>query len=509
MKALLKDKLTNENGIVNCFLLVFLTGFLLIITKGYSNITETKYWYYKICAASLILMVVFCCINRRVKVGELFKGFQLTISDIALICFQIAITIGTILSDSIAIALWGMGGWYTGYLFFTLTFCVYFVIRLFLKDLSFTYLPPLVALDIACILAIFDRYSIHIIPISYRPDHFLSTIGNIDWFAGILSVIFPLLFGYSVLSSQKNYFVRASTVLAFLTTIFLGCDAPILYLLVSTAGVGLLAMLSKKSLSRFCIYVGVAILVLRVLNYPVTDNIIPGYQYNDFFILLQKCDNYRYTIAGVLLIILGLAVRLVKYYAGRKVFKFFGVVFLVCIILSIIAGLVLLSNIFLISYGNSRSLLIQSGLTCLNSMGPFQRLFGVGPDCFNSLAMSIPSVSQMYDVYIADTVTNCHCEPINCLITYGLFGTISYYIFYISCIVILVRRHLDSSDDYGNVESGKIVNVLCAVSIGSFLATNLVSFITVFSYPLMIIYMAIALRKDRSEDEDVMSVSNL
>ena len=86
------------------------------------------------------------------------------------------------------------------------------------------------------LLGILDRFSFYLIPLKIRQPGFISTLGNINWFCGYLSVLAPLGICPLIFSEQsaspslkKRLVYSVYTVLAFTAGFCQGSDSILLF----------------------------------------------------------------------------------------------------------------------------------------------------------------------------------------------------------------------------------------------------------------------------------------
>lgn len=188
----------------------------LYVENKYFNMLEAKWHVYSV--GSIALLAVALCVvvlnyavnrNRNRTIPQVL-GFQkgLTLLDMALIAFAINAVLSSILSSNPRAAFWGMDGWHVGA--FTISSLVlwYFILKNNLKLSHNAWLGVMAVNAFIVIIAILhameiDAFSLHL-HAYYKQYHlYLSTLGNANWIVGYLSLLFPLFFGFYLISDDR------------------------------------------------------------------------------------------------------------------------------------------------------------------------------------------------------------------------------------------------------------------------------------------------------------------
>lgn len=507
---------------------IFVTAYLILLfavypfymKEGYVEIGQAKadFWMKLSAGAAIVLTVLGIvvliqrlCMGRKQHAeatvqqeqrrgirGPLFIWRKvLSPTDRFVWLFGITLIVSYFLSIDRTEALWGTEGWNMGVMLYGLLCVLYFRIRRFwIPDEKMIGLA-LTASGVVLLLGVLDRFSLHVIPLEIRDPGFLSTLGNINWFAGYLIVFVSVAAGLFVLTdiTWMKLLTGVVSVIGFLAGICQGSSSIFLYFACLFAVLlWIVADAPDKCLrllflwTAFCLDAQVIRLLRELLpdGYTYeTDNLCGYFSQGNLslyllvigacmILLLQKClqkapvsgKYLRRSIAAAVIIFVAGFVWIALQKAG------------------ILAELLQTENgrAFLqgdVTWGNGRGMTYRIGFLLLSHMSPVQWLFGVGPDCFASYAYSIPEVAAEISGYFGnDRLTNAHCEILTMLVNQGLAGTI--------CYLGMFAAYLRT----GFLKKSNPYSMSIAVAVICYLLHNLVSFANVLNLPFLIILLA-------------------
>ena len=505
---------------------LFCTAYLLLMfgiypfymEKGYVDIGEAKYRFFIYCslaAAAILGVIGVCChvriLRRRIREGEpyLIHWESFSATDLFVALYATEIFISYVLSDYRQEALWGTEGWHIG-LVPLLTLCsLYFFISRLWERKAFIWYVSMAASAAVFLLGILDRFSIYIIPLEIRQPAFISTLGNINWFCGYLTVLAPVgifIFLFSEKEEIKKCFSATYAVLVFMagfcqggSSIFLFYGA--LFFILLWIAVDKREWLTDWSL-LVCLW-GLAAQLVRAMRYLLPDR----YNYETDNLCGYLTDSNVTLVIGAAAfgIFLWLKKKNHEFVkeqeaeketgAGRKAKEVRRVMTLV-LAAGILFWLLLTgfhtwksvsdttdvtgSSPFLFdeNWGNGRGAALKAGARMYAGMSFEKKLFGVGPDCFSAYAYSLPEVAgSLRENFGSDRLTNAHNELFTGLINTGIAGVALYLGIFVSFII----RHVKKGDFYSRMA---IVCILC------YLAHNMVSFAQVLNLPFVFLIMA-------------------
>lgn len=351
------------------------------------------------------------------------------------------------------------------------------------------------------LLGVCNRFSIYPIAIEPMQVEYISTLGNINWFCGYLSVIAPIGIGVFVFCEYtdreehwKKIYWGMYVVLCFVTAFCQGSDSVYLWY-VSLFSVLFWIVADKKEwLQNWLILIimwALSAQLVRLIKFILPPGYF-NYEAHKYFI----SSNFTLVVA---LIAVGIYVFLFyKKFSQWEMTNRIGRnlrLFLVISIIGSILGWLGISayntivgipgleenTLFLLNekWGTNRGVIMQITIHAWWDMPPFQKLFGCGPDGFYHYVYSIPETETYLRKVFDDAVwTNAHCELLTGLINIGLIGTLSF----VGIFVTFVYRCMKKA-------KGQPLLYIPVVCVACYFIHNLVSFAQVINYPYVFFIM--------------------
>ncbi len=317
---------------------------------------------------------------------------------------------------------------------------------------------------ITILLGILNRFRVY--PLSYMGiDYtYLSTIGNIDWFCGYLSVIVPFAMGDLYLSRVKLLEEKGEdsgkcvwkilalevfTALSFLLLILLGTESSYLIL-----GVCFLAMAA--------ISVGNPTGCIAFLEQGMLLGILPGILHWLLSSNLLMLDFYLYENSqgiswrliqewyGFALVLAAIAFLVWLYFIRRFTVRsdnsscgaLLRLVEVLCIVgmLALLFVQVILPSCYPDAFGSYRGLIWKICGQIYRDLPLQQKLFGIGPDCVYRYLTDHPDYRSILLERFGMDIMNAHSVLLNRLLTTGLAGTVLFLILIVAALRIFNRQ---------------------------------------------------------------------
>lgn len=497
------------NLFVTAYLFLLFCIYPFYMEDGYVDIGEAKYRFliYSSLAALLILAVLAAAggIHRmwqRYKEKEAYlirwDKIQISVTDLFVSLYVVMIVVSTIFSDFPQEALYGTEGWRIG-LVLLLTLCgLYFLVSRLWNPSSFIWYAAMAVSGAVFILGILDRFSIYFIPISIRDPAFISTLGNINWFCGYLSVLTPI--GACIFMFAEKAVQRILSVIYLLVAFMAGfCQGSNSVFLFWAALFFLLLWMGipkKEFISRWLFMAGLwcfsaqAVGGLRIL-FP------EGYNYESGNFCLFLTDSHLTMTAAFFFLFIGWVSRWGRKggsdvfrdcRAARRIFAGISAAGILVIVMLLffntwlgIPGLI--ENTFFSfgnEWGNGRGAAWKAGMAVFVRMDSVKKIFGAGPDCFSAYAYSRPQIAGMLrDYFGSSRLTNAHNELLTSLVNTGVAGTFFYFGIFISAMMRSLKQM-----------EGKPYLAIPAVSVFCYLVHNTVSFAQVLNLPFIFLILA-------------------
>lgn len=373
---------------------------------------------------------------------------------------------------------------------------------------------------ITIFLGIANRFRFY--PFSYMGiDYtYLSTLGNIDWFCGYLSVVVPILMGDLYLarldrqSGRKVYVKELLLVMSFLILILSGTESCYLILGICFVSLAIVSVQNQaglpaflEQLAAFCL-LPVLLHICLITRRPELDR----YLYENTQGISWRLIHNWYGVA-----LLAAAVSLLLWRSRMEYQNSFlwkspirrslirnatsrhaapvkkqkdvtCVGHLRCFELLCLAGAVLLllvqvllPGLYSDRFGSSRGLIWSTCSEIYRGLPLSQKLFGIGPDCLYSYLLSHPEYRSFFLNRFGMDIMNAHSILLNRLLTTGLVGMVLYLVIIVLSLRIWNRKL--RSLPY-------IMMLLCYLAVGTVL------FDQITCLPLMLILMGIGIRQE-------------
>lgn len=495
---------TVGNYLTTAYLFLMFCVYPFYMEEGYSNIGKAKNRFF-LCislAAFLILLLVFgvqvagrLLNRRRKKEAYLIDWDLISYRDLLLLIYMTLLFLSYVFSPYKEEALWGTEGWYMGCIPLLLLCGLSFLLSRLWSGRRGLLHGIIAASGVVFFLAICNRFSFYPIKIEAVQADFISTLGNINWFCGYLSVVAPVGIGLFFLKKEemslRKCVLAIYTIVVFMasfcqgsTSIFLWYGALFFLLL-------WIALEKREWMKNWFLLIilwGIAAQLVRVMRYIMPER----YNYD-----VDNLCGYL-TDSGLTLWIVFLA-SLGYFYIGKKeqtkekikvIHR--GMVTTLILVLILWAGVSLVNTYYGISglnenafflwnasWGNGRGATLKAGWQTFGELSFLHKLIGIGPDCFSSFAYSLPELASFLREYFGNSrLTNAHCELLTSVIHVGVLGTLCYVGIFASFV-------------YKCLQKGKEQPLLYvfAVCVCGYFAHNMVSFAQVLNIPFLFLIL--------------------
>jgi hypothetical protein len=350
----------------------------------------------------------------------------------------------------------------------------------------------------AFVLGIINRFGIDPFYVYGANPSFLGTLGNINWYVGFLAIFVPLGIGLSYgkkLFSMDGILTNLYVVTGLVALFMQGSDSAAL-VIIGTYGIMLYISLGKRKSFQRVIAQAAVLGFSMELTKILMEVFGRSYNYEEG-IILKVCDMH-----------IGLIVMAAAFFIYRvsRLFEEISVSFIggFCRRMLVVLGIAaVVSSIIMVImsdgyFGNGRGIIWQISVDIYRGLTPWQKLFGVGQDCFYVYAYNHPMwADSLLNILNGNRLTNAHCEFLTILIERGMIGLLTYVALIISVLHGLIRA-FDRSESSKKEHAAMI----CALPITSYLFNCGVSFSTVTSTPYLFILLGIALFVSRAQEQE-------
>lgn len=504
-----------KNSFLTIYLVLIACIYPLYIHDGYYDLYEVKrnflYWVSTVSFFIFLPIIAIDLFHKSsLNLKNIISWKKINITEKFLIMYSLMIIISYLFSDFKYEVLWGTEGWDMGTIILLLMNALTLIISYLYKDKKLILYYYILSSSIVFALAVCNRFSFYPIMWHYLPT-FISTIGNINWFCGYMSVVAPIGIGLYFFS-DKDFSIQKILLLFYcLLTFITGfCQGSLSVLLWEGCLFFLLLWISlekMKLLQNWLILLflwGLSGQIVRIIKYFLPDYYNYGHDGS------VKLIDTNFTL---LIAVLALAFYILLRYKEKNIseltadtFKKIHTILLVCPVVFLLIYIILSAvntkfgipflaeNSFFIwnkTWGTDRGMCFFAAFLILNKMSFLQKLIGVGADGFCAFAYSDPVIAEHLNNFFEDELLgNAHNDILTSLIHFGILGTIAYIGVFLTFFMRCMK--------HGKKDSTFYIFALC---VASYFANNMVSFAQIYSTPHLFILLGIGgayLRKIKS-----------
>lgn len=458
---------------------------------------------------------------------------SLTGTELFAVCYIAALCISYLLTDYPEFAKMGADGWNMGF-WPQILFLFFFLLleRTLTTGMAKAGIGMMLsASTVVFLLGLLNRYGVNPLHMESSGPGFISTIGNINWYCGYWSVLFPVCCGIFLFREKVlPVFSGIAVVIGFATGISQGSDSGLLVLAAMTLILGCFAGKEREGLRHFiellllfCVSLtglfalqhlfpernkyqtagylfltgkpwglifGVLLLCLYFLLFIRKNNCANGWTKT----VKNHCDNKLMGTAdrGIVWtyrawqILTGLSAAALVLYIGLLTFNTThpGVI-------PALDGNALFT--FNTSWGSSRGATWSIGIHTFLAQNFGHRLFGVGPDSMAAYLYQSDNSTLLAEVRATfgdKRLTNAHGEWITVLVNTGLMGLLSFAAMIISAVATLFSR------------KQKTLVKACGLAVLCYILHNIFSFEQMMNISQMYLVMGIGMAVAEKEERD-------
>lgn len=478
---------------LSIYLLSMLCIFLFVYDNYYFNITKTKYTFFVFSTVIATLCYIICK-GRRWLIYKKWN-LQLSIVDKCFMIWIVIQVVSVVCSSYFKEAIDGSLGRNTGLIFSLLCVSAYWIVsrsKIYLKHICMLYLTSCSLLHI---LAILNFYSIDLLGFyiklsDYQSSFFISTTGNINFYASIICLSLPIsCYLYIKLQNYQKILLIMNS-LGFMGLICGNSDSGYL-------GIGcmflILLYISSRSIHNFkkCIVLIIIFLtcgkLLSICSmlFPIASRLY--YTLSSFF-----TDSIGSWILWLLFICIYFIIefyeeKLSSYMRYVRVGLVTFYIFMLCIFVFLFIYLSFINTNIQIGYlstyfrwndhwGTGRAKAWRALWEVFTNFSYKQKLFGFGPDTTRAIMF----LNYGNDTYLVQ-YDNAHNEYLQYLMTIGIAGLCGY----ISIFSTMFYRIYQ----YKNILTVRVIAI--TITIGIYLLQACVNINQPISTPLLFICLGL------------------
>lgn len=502
-----------KNNLKVCItILVYIYLFLIIAVmpfyapQGYVDIGMNKYYFFRmtglvcfglIAVAAILLLSINIFMYMKYKKS---MDLKLSVTDIAMLLYGGAVILSFLCTEWKEEAFWGTDGWYMGAVSQLMFIIIYFAVSRFAENEKMWYVLFMAVSFFVFLLGFLNRFSVYPFQMDGANPVFISTLGNINWFCSYWMVIFPvgMVFYWNGVADTilKKSVLILYLIVGFMTGIVQGSSSAFLALGTMIFVLFCLSFRDGRKLLRWLELM--FIFAVSTLLIGILKNCFPESLNYDNTIAGKLTD---FTVSIAILAVVAICYAVMHYWIVQKELEVKKLKVLRNVVVGIFTFIVIMAAALIIYYsvkpetaansqmaqafvidddwGNGRGATWEAGVNAVITMPIWEKLVGVGPDCFSNYVYSEPGISNMlYNVFGDARLTNSHNEWLTIFVNLGLFGALTYAAAFISAIIRQVKGYKTSEI--------VLVSALCIIS---YTMHNMVSFQQVICTPIVFIML--------------------
>lgn len=431
---------------------IFLYGICTILPlyfkNDYFDLVEAKnnmhVAIYKVLLPCLVGCLILKFVLKKIK-------FEPSILIIGLIYFLITSFISTVFCYSPKDAFTGLQGFEVGFFVILCSILTIFVLKdVDIKDKKI-YIPTIFVTFVIFAFAIPNTMNIDVFNLhngaqldSYH--RFISTLGNVNWVVGYLSLLSPLFICLFIKEedSFKNilYFLMCSVLIFNILVI----DSDGIILGLGFASFFLISFLFDnlryiKKLSYILILTTAEILLVKYL--PI---------FNDYYLLVGGYSKYIYenitiilvSIISIILFIFSSKCKVEKYIKIKSyLIKSIYIVMILAVVLILFEAIKSGDA----EWGTGRLIIWKESFRQFNRYTPFMKIFGIGPEL-------LTNVYARLTTYENALYNSSHSEPIQMLMSMGISGLLAWITCWVGVFVLYFKTKKNNQYAYIGIFSG-------------------------------------------------------
>ncbi len=362
-------------------------------------------------------------------------GMRWSVVDIFVFLYGACALVSAALSPYEATAWLGYREWYMGAVSQLLFVGIYFFVSREYEGCAYPVYLGEAALFLVVMVAFLQRFGLDVLGLQklfwetdWEYSHMLSTIGNINWLCGYLSVMIPFpvvgfLYSKRVWKRNSCYAISVLSLALLLTQ---GSDVGMV-LVAAGLGLGFLYGIKRRVFFERSLLLAIGVCVSCPLMGILMQNLgtramlpVDGFVSN---IILEPV----WWVMAVLLTMIYLLERVMSDKVVKPVNQ--------SLVISSLVVAVVVVFIYLFKlpvgtgWGSGRGGLWRAAWHGFCRMNWGQKLIGTGPDCFAEYIYGMPSLAGMIEMegHWAESIfTNAHNEWLNLLVNGGILGVLAY-----------------------------------------------------------------------------------
>ncbi|MBO4679201.1 MAG: O-antigen ligase family protein, partial [Lachnospiraceae bacterium] len=397
-------------------------------------------------------------------------------------------------------SLYGAKGWFMGFILFAVLIFLYFAISRFFQYSSRIWIPILIVSSVEFLWGMLNRYGVYPIEMEFGNSSFISSFGNINWFAGFVSVIAPIVVGlfYSSKSKLQTCLLILPLVFSHGMVLLNNSDSIVFGYVIMFYVLFLYSLDAKEKVIRFSrvllsfttvgmvlFFIDKAFPVAKEGTSAFADIFSKGFTAVLIFVLslvfvavMNLCDGNKLNYSEKV----GKKIRTITLILSGAVFALVVILIIVNTATGGALPVIGSSSVFYFDseWGSRRGATWTSGAMLFKDLSFGRKLIGVGPDMFYfGLKDSDAAFAYATSVFGNSRLTNAHNELLTLLINVGILGVTAF----IFAVVTAVKTFITSAKERPYI-------IIFALSVICYIANNMFSFEQITNTPFFFLVLS-------------------
>ncbi|MBR5825540.1 MAG: O-antigen ligase family protein [Clostridia bacterium] len=431
---------TKYTSIYLCAILFFLP---LIITNGYYNITESKYYYFM--AVSILTFLAFAFFKILKREFDI-ERISIIETDIPFVLFFVAFVISAMFSCYKQDAIFGSASRYQGVITIFVYLLIYFLVSRNFKFGQNVLLSAMLGLTLVSIFGVLNCFDIDLLGFygnlsQDNKSNYISTIGNINFYSSYICLLLPLVVCGFCLTKTKLSTVIYTLVLITGTMGAMVTSSESFVVGFATAMLIIPLFLFSDILRIKKFFTAVLIMVFTAELYMVIYQFMPIKNVRISKLLSLLFNPIVAVIVAIICFVFLYVLE--KHPENLKKLKItyclcLAFAMLILVILFLIANtnsLGILDEYFKITdkWGTYRGGIWRQCIDIYKGLSVREKLFGIGPESLYRYTVSL-------DVHNGRILDQAHNEYLQYLLTIGVVGLLTYLSIIGAVIFIVVKK---------------------------------------------------------------------
>lgn len=496
---------------VNFYVFLLMVIYPLYYQDKYFNMGEAKWIYFK--NVSIVMAVIVGAFFVWYLVGFAMKN-ELTdriksqiqessLTDKFVMAYLICCLISTVFSINKELAIWGYDGWYMGIIAQTGFVIIYFFVSRFWR-----WDPPSLIAYLAAAFVVFlfgvlmrfncDPMEMYIGLQDMYKLNFLSTLGQATWYSSYMCILFPLgLIGFWYYDGWvKRTLLGVFTAMGFMTMVTQNSDSAYVAFGAIFFVLFWISLESSKYFKRFLEVLLTCFSCFKIMG-------LIQIAMKGKILELDKLSTFmsQSVFTWIMLVITAVIYAAFVVYTNKNEdfdISKFKLVRVICLVLIVVFAIAIIVYIVLNStgalpeklssdnnyllfdefWGNNRGSSWTCAVGTFIQCNPLRKIIGAGPDSFAALVYEYYA-DVLFAKWGESTVLSCaHNEWLNCLITGGILGFVSYVGIFVTCFARCMKRAKEYPEVYA-----------VAISIAAYMCHNFFCYQQIICTPVIFILM--------------------